>query len=83
MAILTLSNVPDDVHRALCIRAAQNGHSTEAEVHAILCAAVKTRPHVRMGDALASLGTEIGLTAENLEILAQTKDRKPADPPVL
>ena len=83
MAMLTVRNLPDDVHRALSARAAQNGHSTEAEVHAILSAAVKPEPRVRMGDALASLGRQIGLTAEDFEILAQAKECKPAEPPVL
>ena len=32
MAILTIRNVPDDVHRALRVRAARHGRSTEAEV---------------------------------------------------
>ena len=31
MAMLTVRNLPDDVHRALRVRAAQHGHSTEAE----------------------------------------------------
>ena len=38
MAILTVRNVPDDVHRALRVRAAQHGRSTEAEVREILAA---------------------------------------------
>jgi plasmid stability protein len=41
MAILTVRNVPDDVHRALRVRAAQHGRSTEAEVREILAAVVK------------------------------------------
>ena len=36
MAMLTVRNLPDDVHRALRVRAAQHGQSTEAEVRAIL-----------------------------------------------
>lgn len=83
MTTLTVKNLPDDVHQALNARAAQNGHSTEAEVRDILSAAVKPETRIRMGDALASLGREIGLTAEDFEILAQTKERKPAEPPVL
>ncbi|MDK1494618.1 plasmid stabilization protein, partial [Sinorhizobium sp. 7-81] len=30
MAILTVRNVPDEVHRALRVRAAMHGRSTEA-----------------------------------------------------
>ena len=36
MAILTVRNVPDDVHRALRVRAAKHGRSTEAEVREIV-----------------------------------------------
>jgi len=32
MAMLTVRNLPDDVHRALRVRAAHNGRSTEAEI---------------------------------------------------
>jgi plasmid stability protein len=41
MASLTVRNVPDEVHRALRLRSAQHGRSTEAEVREILAAAVK------------------------------------------
>ena len=41
MAMLTVRNLPDDVHRALRVRAALHGHSTEAEVREILAVAVK------------------------------------------
>jgi plasmid stability protein len=36
MATLTVRNLPDDVHRALRLRAAEHGRSTEGEVRAIL-----------------------------------------------
>ena len=36
MTTLTVRNLPDEVHRALRIRAAGHGRSTEAEVRAIL-----------------------------------------------
>lgn len=32
MAMMTIRNLPDDVHRALRMQAAQHGRSTEAEV---------------------------------------------------
>lgn len=34
MAMLTVRNIPDEVHRALRVRAAQHGHSMEAEATA-------------------------------------------------
>jgi antitoxin FitA len=58
MPALTIRRLPDETHRALKVRAAQNGRSTEAEVRAILEEAV--RPRVRMGTALRSLGRRVG-----------------------
>ncbi|MDZ7811596.1 MAG: plasmid stabilization protein [Ideonella sp.] len=80
MAMLTVRNLPDDVHRALRVRAAQNGHSTEAEVRHILAAAVKPESRVRLGDALANLGREIGLTNKDFEVFDQVRDKTPAEP---
>ena len=80
MAVLTVRNVPDEVHRALRLRAAQHGHSTEAEVREILSSAVKPEKRVRLGDALAALGRKVGLTNEDLAIFDQTRDKTPAEP---
>lgn len=80
MAILTVRNVPDEVHRALRVRAAQHGRSTEAEVREILATAVKPESRVRMGDALAAIGRKIGLTDEDLAVLESARDRTPAKP---
>jgi antitoxin FitA len=80
MAMLTVRNVPDDVHRALRVRAAQHGQSTEAEVREILANAVKPETRVRLGDALAALGRKIGLTNEDVEALNQVSDKTPAEP---
>ena len=80
MAILTVRNVPDDVHRALRMLAARHGRSTEAEVRAILAAAVMPEKRVRMGDALASVGRKIGLTDEDLAVFERVRDNTPAEP---
>ena len=56
---LTVRNVPDEVHRALRVRAAMHGRSTEAEVREILESVVKPEQRVRMGDALAELGRRL------------------------
>ena len=80
MAILTVRNVPDDVHRALRVRAAQRGRSTEAEVRDILAHAVKPEKRVRMGDALAALGRKIGLTNEDVAVFEQVRDKTAAEP---
>ena len=80
MATLTVRNLPDEVHRALRVRAALHGHSTEAEVRAVLASAVKPETRVRMGDALATLGRTIGLTNEDFEIFDRVRHRTPAKP---
>lgn len=80
MAMLTVRNLPDDVHRALRVRAAQHGRSTEAEVRAILAAAVKPATRVLLGDALTALGRKIGLTNEDVDVLQQVKVTEPAEP---
>jgi plasmid stability protein len=78
--MLTVRNLPDDVHRALRVRAAQHGHSTEAEVREILAIAVKPETRVLLGEALAALGRKIGLTNEDFELVNQERDKMPAEP---
>jgi len=80
MAMLTVRNLPDDVHRALRVRAAQHGHSTEAEVREILASAVKPESRVRVGEALAALGRTLGLTNEDVEVFDRVRDKTPAEP---
>ena len=80
MAMLTVHNLPDDVHRALRFRAALHGHSSEAEVLEILAMAVKPEARVRMGDALAALGRSISLSNEDFEVFDQVRDKMPARP---
>ena len=80
MAILTVRNVPEDVHRALRVRAAQHGRSTEAEVREILAAVVKPEERVRVGEALAAIGRKIGLTNEDFAVFESVRDKTPAKP---
>jgi plasmid stability protein len=60
MAAVTVRNLPDAVHRALKIRAARHGHSTEAEIREILETAVQSPDRVKLGSALAAIGQEFG-----------------------
>jgi len=80
MATLTVRNLPEEVHRALRIRAAAHGRSTEAEVREIIAATVAPRGRLRMGEALAALGREIGLQDDDLSALDELRDRDPATP---
>ncbi|MBK7144195.1 MAG: plasmid stabilization protein [Xanthomonadales bacterium] len=78
MPILTVRNVPDEVHRALRVRAALHGRSTEAEVRSILESTVKPVERVRMGDALRKLGRRVGLKDKDLAVFK--RERTPAEP---
>jgi plasmid stability protein len=80
MAMLTVRNLPDEVHRALRVRAARNGRSTEAEVREILASAVIPATRLRMGEAISAISREFGLTNEDLEIFAQVRNKTPAEP---
>jgi antitoxin FitA len=58
MSAVTVRNLPDPVHRALKLRAVQNGRSTEAEIRHILEASVK--PKLGLGTQLAAIGRSMG-----------------------
>lgn len=79
MAMLTVRNVPDEVHRALRARAAQHGHSMEAEVREVLETAVRP-PHgrVKLGSLLAGIGRRAKLTEEEFAVFEQVRDKAPA-----
>lgn len=80
MAAVTIRNLSDEAHRALKVRAAQHGRSTEAEMRVILEAAVRPASRVRLGTALAEMSRNIGLTNADVEALDETGDRTPAEP---
>lgn len=80
MATLTVSNLPEEVHRALRTRAAQHGRSTEAEACAILSHAVKPGERHQMGEALVALGRDVGLTNEDIEAIELARNKTPAQP---
>ena len=80
IAVLTVRNVPDEVHRALRVRAAAHGHSAEAEVREILSAALVPSRRLLMGDALAALGRDLELTDDDIAALEAVRDRTPAEP---
>jgi len=80
MAMLTVRNLPDSVHRALRMRAAQHGRSTEAEVREILATVVKPQSRLLLGDALAELGRKVGLKDEDFDIFDQIRDTTAAEP---
>ncbi|KAF3998701.1 FitA-like ribbon-helix-helix domain-containing protein [Glaciimonas immobilis] len=75
MASVTVRNLPDETHRALRVRAAMHGLSTEAEIRAILENAVRPEGRIKLGSLLAEIGREVG--GVDLEI---ERDRTPVEP---
>lgn len=80
MAAVTIRNLPEEIHRALKVRAAQHNRSTEAEMRAILEAAVRPTNRLRLGSALAERSRALGLTNTDVEALAERRDRRAAEP---
>ena len=70
MAILTVRNLPDEVHRSLRVRAAQHGRSTEAEVRALLEEAVKPQGRLKLGSLLANVGRKMKLSDEEFAVIS-------------
>ena len=75
MASVTVRNLSDETHRALRVRAAMHGHSTEAEIRAILDNTVRPDNRIKLGSLLAKIGHEVG--GVDLEI---ERDKSPAEP---
>ncbi len=75
MAALNVRNLSEETHRALRVRAAQNGRSMEAEVRAILDEAVRPAERQRLGSALVDLFRPLG--GVDLDV---TRDRTPTEP---
>ena len=82
MASITIRNVPDEVHRAIRVRAAMHGRSTEAEIRGILEQAAKPEGRLKLGSLLSSIAREAGgLTDIEAEHFNQLRDKTPAEPP--
>lgn len=82
MPSLTIRNLSPEAHRALKIRAARYGRSTEAEVRVILEQAARPENRVRLGSLLAEIGREARLSPKELAGFdaAIARDRTPAQP---
>ncbi len=77
MAAITIRNLSEETHRALKARAKAHHRSTEAEVRAILDAAVAPTDRVRVGSLLAAIGQDAG--GVELTITRDGADREPLD----
>jgi antitoxin FitA len=80
MAMLTVRNIPDAVHRTLRMRAAQHGHSMEAEVREILLSSVSPAGRVKLGSLLADVGRQAKLTDDEFAVFTTVRDKTPARP---
>ena len=78
MPSVTVRNVPDEVHRAIRVRAAQHGRSIEAEMRDILESAVKPPGRIKLGSLLVEIGRKVKLTDEEFAIFESVRDKAPA-----
>ena len=75
MAAVTVRGLSDEVHRALRVRAARHGRSTEAEIRSILEEAALPKERVKLGTLLSEIGRRYG--GVNLDI---ARDQSVTDP---
>jgi plasmid stability protein len=75
MPAVTIRNLSEEAHRALKVRAARHGRSTEAEIRDILEAAVRPAQRVKLGSLLAEIGREAGGVELEIE-----RDKTPSNP---
>ena len=60
MPNLTVRNLSEEVHRALRMRAARHGRSTEAEVRLILEDTVRPPKRLKIGSEIHRIAREVG-----------------------
>lgn len=80
MPAVTIRNISDETHRALHVRAAHHGRSTEAEIRDILEAAVRPSERLKLGSLLAAIGRDAQLSNADVEALQKNRDDAPAEP---
>jgi plasmid stability protein len=80
MPAVTIRNLSDETHRALRVRAAHHGRSTEAEIRDIIEAAVRPTERIKLGSLLANIGRDAELSNGDVEVLLKNSDKVPAEP---
>jgi len=80
MPAVTIRNLSEETHRALKVRAAHHGRSTESEIREILERAVRPVGRIKLGSLLAAIGREAGLTSQDVDALQHFRDKTPAEP---
>ena len=77
MPVVTVRKLPVETHRALKLRAARHGRSTDAEIREILEEAVRPETRVKIGSELAAFGQHLG--GLDLDIIRNQTPIEPAD----
>ena len=81
MSSVTVRNLPEETHRALRVRAAMHGLSTEAEIRVILENAVRPDSRVKLGSLLADIAREAGgLSDAEAASFNQLRDKTASEP---
>ena len=80
MAMLTVRNLPEEVHRALRARAARHGRGVAAEVREALRAAISPQGHVKLGSLLADMGRQAKLSDEEFAVFEHMREKTPSHP---
>lgn len=75
MSSITIRNLPEETLRALRVRAALAGRSTEAEVRAILEQVARPQGRIQLGSLLGEIGQQAG----GVELVIE-RDKTPAKP---
>lgn len=80
MPMLTVRNISNEIHRTLRVRAAQHGHSMEAEVRDILTSAVAPEGRIKLGSLLVDIGRKANLSEDEFAVFEQVRDESPFRP---
>lgn len=78
MPTLTVRNIPEETHRALCARAARNGRSIEAEIRVILEETVRPVNRLKVGSEIHRIASEVGYM-DDLKISLRRSQIRGAD----
>ena len=78
MPSLTVRNLPEETHRALRMRAARHGRSTEAEVRLILEETVRPAERLKIGSEIHRIASEVGYM-DDLEFTRDQSQIRGAD----
>ncbi|QCL97414.1 FitA-like ribbon-helix-helix domain-containing protein [Agrobacterium tumefaciens] len=80
MPAVTIRNLSDEIRRALRVRAAYHGRSTEAEIRDIIEAAVRPPERIMLGSLLTAIGCDAELSDSDVDALQKSRDKTPAEP---